>query len=126
MQGTLALPAVVWSEVASLCDDCPGPELRAQVVSCTHISVGFIDTQVWRRVREWPWRLAVGDVAANVTALATLDEPPHESVARKVWALSKQGFSRAQLVAGITLLTHLGWSSATVEQQHGNPRAPPA
>ena len=120
MQGMLAVPDVVWDEVAAMCDGVSGPALRAAVLSATHVSLGFIDTQVWSRLRILPWKLATGDIAANLEELSKMESPPMESVTRKVWALLGQGFSREQLMAGLSLLRHLGWSSATVEQQHAS------
>ena len=120
MQGLQALPGVVWDELASWHSDVSGPGLRAEFVACGHVSLGFIDTQVWSRTREWQWKLVIGDIAGNLDALGALVQPPDESLSRKVWALLRQGFPRAQLVAGVSLLRHIVWISATVEQQHAS------
>ena len=72
LEGMLALPALVWDEVASICGGVSGPELRSEILACAHTSIGFIDTQVWSRMRAWPWKLAVGDIAANVASMAAL------------------------------------------------------
>ena len=120
MDGLLAMPALAWDQLALFCNTISGPELRSDVMYRASISLGFIETQVWSRLQAWPWKLAIGDIDANIAALAGLAEPPEDSVARKIWSLCREGFPRSQLHAGIALLRHVGWSSATVEQQHAS------
>ena len=119
MQWLLSLPHSVWVALAEL-GDTSGQLLRAEAIAAASVSLGFIDTQIWRRAQSPPWQLAVGDIGANLVALVAQAEPPPESTARKVWALATQGFNMAQLEAGVALLLDLGWSSATVEQQHAS------
>ena len=113
----LTLCGASWHACAMVCQ---GLTFRAATMSAAQVSIGFIDTQVWSRLRSWPWELAVGDIATNLEELSKMESPPMDSVSRKVWALLGQSFSRHQLQAGLSLLRHLGWSSATVEQQHAS------
>ena len=122
MGALMSHPHVLWELCSGLCpgDSVTASSLRSEVMSCAHTALAFIGSRVWQRVEDWPWRLAVGDVAANVQSLADMDTPPEESVARKIWALANQNFPRVQLVEGVELLKHVGWSSTTVEQQHAS------
>ena len=115
------LPMEVWVAVAVLCGKASGPILRSQALSAAHTSLGFIHHRIWAAVHAYPWKLAAGDRTKNLLDLAAMEEPPaQESVTRKVWYLVREGFPQEQLVEALGLLLHLGWSSATVEQQHAS------
>ena len=117
------LPPVVWDAVAGLCKDWSGGEMRSQALSSAHTTLGFVHERVWSALDQYPWKLACGDVDANLAALAALDAPPaQESVTRKMWALasSEFDFPLEQLREAVGLLGHISWSSATVEQQHAS------
>ena len=93
---------------------------RSTVLSCAHTTLAFVSTRVWSRCKEWPWKLAIGDIPKNIDDLAAMETPPEESVARKVWYLANHKFPREQLLEGVQLLQHLGWTSTTVEQIHAS------
>ena len=121
MTSLLLLPPLVWEAVTGLCSSEVSPSsLKSQVLSSAHISLGFIESRVWRRCSDWPWKLAIGDIAKNIEELASMPQPPDEPVSLKIWGLANQNCPRELLVEGVGLLQHVGWSSTTVEQIHAS------
>lgn len=116
------LHPLVWDMAAGLCEELSGGELRSQALSSAHTSVGFVHQRIWTAVDDYPWKLAVGDVGKHLADLAALDKPPaDESVTRKIWALASSGdYPLEDLAEAVGLLSHISWSSATVEQQHAS------
>ena len=121
MSSIIALPSIVWEHVSALCpSETTASSLRSRVLNCAHTSIGFIGTRVWQRCKAWPWKLAIGDIAKHIKELAAMPAPPDESLTRKVWYLANNKFPEDQLLEGVQLLQHIGWSSTTVEQQHAS------
>ena len=121
MTSLVSFPHLVWELVSGFCgDDVTTTSLKSQVMNSAHTSLGFIDERVWRRCQAWPWRVAIGDIEHNIVELAAMEIPPDESLARKIWALANMDFPREQLVEGVRLLQHVGWTSTIVEQQHAS------
>ena len=116
------LHPLVWDMAAGLCEELSGGELRSQALSSAHTSLGFVHQRVWSAVDDYPWKLAVGDVGQHLEDLAAMDQPPaEESVTRKIWALASSGdYPLDDLAEAVGLLSHISWSSATVEQQHAS------
>jgi len=112
------LPVSVWDTLASVCDRSAG-SLADACIAGAHISFHFL----WRRVllpaSELPWRLARGDVEANLRALAA-GPCPDEAMSKQLWQLLSMSFPLSQLVASVNLLAEAGWTSLPAEQQHGS------
>jgi hypothetical protein len=95
-------------------------ELRDSVVRSSHVAASFIDGKVLGQLREYPWRLAVGDVAENLARLAATEEPIRDSCTHKVRLLLRMGYNRDRLVAAVSLFREIPWSSVHVEQAHAS------
>ena len=97
-------------------------ELRSDTLAAAHASVAFASLRVFRPAKQHPWSLAQGDIDQNLETLQQLQEAPAEPTTQKIWRLVKIGFSRATLVTvkGIELFREIGWSSTSIEQQHGS------
>lgn len=112
------LPTPFWARLETLCA-ATGPELRADAMRVATIAGGYIDKKLLRVARDWPWRLADGDVEANLEELASQDEVL-EPVTAKIKQLLHWRFNRQALVAGVQLLAEVHWTTTGVEQGHGS------
>jgi len=119
MRWVVTLPTSTWEKLASV-TSATADILRADCIAASHVSMHFS----WRRVLEpasrRPWSLARGDLAANLDALAAEEEDPADEVSHQLWLLARNGFPRAQLLGVLRLMQEIGWSTMTVEQQHGS------
>ena len=112
------LPEHVWGNIGSTCG-LHAQELRSNTLEAAHVSVAFIRHRTLSMVNEYPWSLLQGDINANLDRLKAA-ERPQESVASKIWGLLQIGFNRHELLLGLDLLSDCGWSTTSVEQQHGS------
>ena len=110
------LDECAWTALAGACG-ATSDELRPACIFAAHISFHFF----WRRVLEpaadLPWRLARGDVAANLHALRE-GPKPEEPFAQQLWMLMRLNFPRRRLIALVELLGDVGWTTLLAEQQH--------
>lgn len=95
-------------------------ELRHAVVRGAHVAAAFMHRKVFSQMSEYPWKLCVGNVAANLDALAASEEPIRDSCAHKVRSLLKLGFNKDKLISAVQLLREVPWSSVPVEQAHAS------
>jgi len=110
-----------WRRLAAVLGDGQGAnELRHDVVHACHVSAAFIHNKVFAELNRFPWKLAVGSVPDNLEALAATEEPIRDSCAHKLRVLLRMGFNRAKLIAAVTLLQEVPWSSVPVEQAHAS------
>ena len=65
------------------------------------------------------WRLAAGDIEANLRQLEA-EAAPADMTARKVWHLLKMGFSVRRLVDALKLFREVRATTADVEQAHAS------
>jgi hypothetical protein len=120
------LPQPVWALLSGAVGDssggcpCSPRELRSSTIAAAHTSVAFVAVRVFNAAKQQPWSLAQGDIAKNLEELALSSHVPTEPTTQKIWRLLQAGFNRAQLIQGVELLREIGWSSASVEQQHGS------
>ena len=115
-----SLPADVYETLGKLCG-LSGGEFRSDTLAAIGTSVGFMNTQIWSAVSAGPWALAQGNIAENLEALKLKAAPPcSDSTSRNIWQLLREGCGIQYLVEGVSLLLDIGWSSATVEQQHAS------
>jgi hypothetical protein len=81
-----------WGRLARLVSPTTtGTEIRTKVLQGAWVALGFLDQRVFRVVRDYPWKLVVGDIQNNLEELAELEDPPEEPVARKVHGLLRLG-----------------------------------
>eukprot|EP00969_Alexandrium_andersonii_P125452 5545857-Alexandrium_andersonii.AAC.1 len=118
VQWLWSLAKPVWQALAQICGTS-SQALHSDVVSASHIAVGFLTDRIFREAARSPWCLAIGDRQANLASLLAGEEPS-EPVACKIYRLLQLGFNRAQLDAALRLLAEVPWSTASVEQQHAS------
>ena len=114
----MKLPLAFWTVVASVCSVSP-TTLRNEVVEGALVSAGDIYKKVFRVALQYPWKLALGDVDANLEALRQLPAPREETTLQ-IWTLVKIGYSRVQVVQAVRLLLKCPWSSVPVEHGHAS------
>jgi hypothetical protein len=96
--------------------------LRDRVVAGAHLAYHFLWKRVLQLVGGLPWSLTRGerrDKAQAIDDLAADEDEPDAGTTRQLWALARAGFSKQQLVATLTILGELPWTTMTTEQQHG-------
>jgi len=114
------LPHAVWSTLAKVCGYDSGGDFSEKCISAAHTSVGFIHFRILKTVESRPWSLCQGDIAANLAALKSEDEP-HDDVTRKVWHCLQLGWpSFTDLVRGVDSWNDLEWDTKETEKQHAN------
>ena len=121
MQAAHDLPNLVWQRLASLVGgECQPTTLRSECLNALHVALAYVHDKVFRPLSEWPWKLLLGDLNANLTELAGLDTAPAEPFAQKLWLLLKAGHSRAPLLEVLQLAQDVPFSTINVEQAHGS------
>ena len=65
-----------------------------------------------------PWRLAAGDIDANLDTFAADPEVSLDPIANKVKRLAQAWMTRERLKAGVSLLQEIPWSTTPAEQAH--------
>lgn len=117
--GCLAnLSTTFWTRVASL-STATASELRSDALRVATIAAGYIDHKLLRVARAWPWRIADGDIDANLTELSNQGEVM-EPTTVKIQQLVGMGFNRAALTSAIELMRQVHWTTTGVEQGHGS------
>ena len=91
---------------------------RAHVTGAALTSMGYLYMDLWRPLREEPWKYCVGDIHANVERLK-LEPPSADPVASKMQTLALMGFE-AEVEAGLKLVREASFSTTLVEQAHGS------
>ena len=108
-----------WARLSSFLEDASPQSLRSDVLMAGHVASAFISRKFLAPAKEYPWRLARGDVSANITALADAADVKDETTA-KIQQLARLGFNRAMLIQGVERLANVGWTTTVVEQGHGS------
>ena len=108
----------LWDLLGGACG-LAGDALRSHVLAGAHTTYHFI----WRRVlsvaSELPWRLARGDIDANLSELIE-EDCPEETTSAQIWQLLHMKYNRPQLIQAVRLIGEIPWTSLTAEQQHGS------
>jgi hypothetical protein len=113
--------ALTWARLNRMLGEERGEwELRQAVVHGAHVAAAFIHNKVFSKLSEFPWKLAVGSISANLDALAASEEPIRDSCAHKIRRLLHMGYNRDKLHAAVALLREIPWSSVPVEQAHAS------
>lgn len=119
-----SLPLPVWERLAdALPDEYDGERLRDACVRATHTAGSYITASYLAPAEKYPWRLARGDIDANLQELK--DRPDGatglDETTTKIYKLVKKGMvSRGALIAAIQLMLEIHWSTTAVEQAHGS------
>lgn len=114
----LHIRAEVWELLSSAAGVSP-MLLRSRVVVAAHTSVAFITDRVLSEAKKPPWSLAEGDIKANRSELRKAPVPDEPTTA-KIWNLLQMQYSEGDLIAALELMRDCGWSTTSVEQQHGS------
>ena len=86
------MPAAVWEWVAGdVMTDGGAAVLRSTCILASMISLGYFSFKVFRVVNSLPWRLALGDVAENLSQIDLLDPEQDDPVCNKIRNLLEQG-----------------------------------
>lgn len=110
------LPAAVWCVLACAVDGAV-QGIRSDTIAASMTSVCF---SMWRldRVRHLPFSLCGPDAEAKLDAMLAREEAPADIVASKIRQLDEVGYPRETILAGISLIGQMSWSSMVVEQGH--------
>ena len=79
-------------------------QVRNMVVWGALVSYFYLQHRVFTVLMDWPWILCQGDVHEQLRQLGSMESPPSEPVASRVWCLLQAGMSKAQLAGAIQLL----------------------
>lgn len=110
-----------WDRLASVVGpQQTGVELASAAIHASHVQVAFADQKIFRVLASYPWKLAIGDIDANLDLLAVNAGPISDSTTHKIRILLAQGFNRQQLKEGVQLLQEVSWSTVAVEQAHAS------
>eukprot|EP00971_Amphidinium_carterae_P245257 4870397-Amphidinium_carterae.1 len=71
--------------------------LRDMVIRGMQTIRGYIELKIFSVAQQYPWSLATGNLADNVSTLASLPEPPSDTVACKLWKLLMLGMGQDKL-----------------------------
>jgi hypothetical protein len=109
-----------WDRLAEVVQDCSGSELQTAALLSARASAAFLTKRVFHVARGLPWKLAQGDVAANLEALDNSSDAVTDPTTAQIKSLLALGFNRTALADAVTLLREVPWSTLGVEQAHGS------
>ena len=92
----------------------------ARNCSCVPCRPGICQLQRFTVFEGCPWRLAAGDIDANLDTFAADPEVSLDPIANKVKRLAQAWMTRERLKAGVSLLQEIPWSTTPVEQAHAS------
>lgn len=118
-----SLGSLVWERLARIVGGTPAllaPELRSLTLMCVYTTKAFIHRRLFATAEDYPWRLAQGDILANLQELCATDYSGTDSATRQIKALLAAGFDRHRLADALGLLRDVPWTTVTVEQAHGS------
>ena len=116
-----SLNLFVWDRLAQVA----GPEvtshgLRSDCLKSAGIAAAYIRRKVFDEIKQYPWRLALGDVEANLRELDASQDDISDTFAASVRALLRVGYDPAKVKQAILLLRECPFSTVHVEQSHGS------
>jgi hypothetical protein len=115
------LEPFIWERLAAPLLNTSPKLLRSQAMYSCLISAGFVARRAIAVVRSYPWRLCEGDVEGNLRQLQREDSSPSEDqTTTKIHRLLQLGFPIHMLAEGIDLLSHVHWTTTSIEQGHGS------
>ena len=80
----ISLPMAVWHMFVEGLPQHTAQELRSQAILCGHAAAAYMDRKFLNDARGLPWRLCRGDIAHNLTVLASVDVELHDPIAKKL------------------------------------------
>lgn len=109
------LPTPFWERLASLGNETT-TALRSDALRVATVAAGYIYNKLFKEAHQYPWRLAVGNVKANLQTLMEAVSA-QDPVACKFKQLLHPGFNREALENAIMLFCEVPWTTTTVEQR---------
>ena len=78
----------VWVYLAGIIsDDLHWSDLRSTVIISAHIHCAFFYWRVWRKLTDYPWKLALGDIHSNLENLKSTVPNTNDMTTRKIYDL---------------------------------------
>jgi hypothetical protein len=108
-----------WVRLASVVGACPPARLRHITVVAACTIGAFLHKRLFSAALSLPWRLASGDILANLDRLAS-EEQPVEPTAAKIHRLLRLGYNRHALALGVERMADARWTTTVQEQGHGS------
>ena len=113
------LPMAVYELLASHIDaGSSATELRSQILD-SELACSYTYQHFLSEVRSLPFSLGIGDIQANLAALAAQDQPPADDTACKIWKLMRLHSNLIELTEAVALFKQISWSTRVAEQIHG-------
>ena len=119
LQWVASLRDSFWHLTCRLLANATPKLLRTWCLHSATIVHAFITHKVIRVAEEYPWRLASGDIEANLANLSQ-EDTAMDPTSGKIRALVRSGFPVHRIVTGVQLLAEAHWTSTSVEQGHGS------
>jgi hypothetical protein len=94
-------------------------ELRGAALHVSHTAFCFVDWRVFRKVRDYPWRLTRGDTRANLDQLVRGSYSGDDLTSQQLRDLHVVGYNTQRLLDTIDLIAQAPWSTGGLEQGHG-------
>ena len=116
-----SLGPFVWSRLAQVVG--PGQSARELAHTTVHaslVALAYVNCSVFSVLEGYPWRLADGDIDANLDALAADPGVGLDPTTNKIKHSVQTGMNRERLKAGVSLLQEIPWSTTPVEQAHAS------
>ena len=112
---------LTWQRLALVVGgDADAYHLRSVCLRACFVAAGYIHGKLFVPLQEWPWKLALGDVIANLRALEDSQEPISDITTSNIRELLRQGYPVQKIVDGLALLQEVPWTTLGVEQAHGS------
>jgi len=113
---SLTLPEWIIDRLAKMAHQSRS-EFRTDALQSVICQLGYARWRL-RPARGLPWRLARGDVLANLEAFRREPRPAHCEPAQRIHDLLTTHMEPSMLVEPVTLLAETAWSSKTAEDPH--------
>ena len=108
-----------WGRLAPIVKQFSAADLKSEAIHCANTAIAFVKRKVIAVAAGFPWKLARGDIAANLESLSRSEEDISDPTTQKIRALLRVGYNRVALADAVALLTEVPWSTLGVEQSHG-------
>ena len=109
-----------WERLSNIVGDTTSSDLRSLAVHVAHTAVAFTYRHVLQVAADYPYKLAYGDVGANLDALHRCPDLVADPTTMQIRALLESGYNRSSLVDAALLFREIPWSTQAVEQSHGS------
>ena len=109
-----------WERLSNIVGAATSSDLRSLAVHVAHTAVAFTYRHVLQVAVDYPYKLAYGDVGANLDALHRCPDPVADPTTMQIRALLESGYNRSSLVDAVLLFREIPWSTQAVEQSHGS------